>query len=593
MIKEWRLSNFKSVRQETTLVMAPLTILAGANSSGKSSLIQSMLLVVQSLTSQVTQRPILLNGPLVRLGEFGDIRSFGGANSIRIGWNATGHPSASARQPQAANVLEVSCDLEIAAGESPQSQISQLNPELLAATIRAQNREAQLEESSVSIRRLAKVPAARSQELLTASNPFGSQDGFNYDVDLDEATRSTTLGQTHDREILGCYNQHFIPTGLFLRVDRVEYLAGLICDIDRPISPDSPLMFDAFDRDLWAHIISQLTSEELVQVNGRGLGIDRPPSSLYAWRSSFGFIGFGAPFVDMTHRIRPFVKEYLASNGSSHAILFQEIGGYLRAASDYVLKQFPSSVKYLGPLRDEPRPLQPLGVSAEQGGVGLRGEQSAAVFNLFKDTFITYISSESLASAGEPLVGRVQLKHALLDWLRHMGLAESVAVEDKGKHGHELRLTTEGVPNPHDLTHVGVGVSQVFPILLMCLLAQPDTTLIFEQPELHLHPRVQALLGDFFLSIALSGKQCIIETHSEYLVNRLRYRAAAMNSDTVVEATKIYFAEKHNGSSGFREVNINEFGAIPDWPDGFFDQSQLESDSILRTALKKRRNATS
>jgi len=154
---------------------------------------------------------------------------------------------------------------------------------------------------------------------------------------------------------------------------------------------------------------------------------------------------------------------------------------------------------------------------------------------------------------------------------------------------HELkvRLNTQGPE--HDLTHVGVGVSQVLPILVMCLLADQDTTLIFEQPELHLHPRVQTRLADFFLSISFMGKQCIIETHSEYLINRLRYRAACEEDGRVTENLKIYFVEMEDGHSMFREVHVNEYGAIQDWPEGFFDQSQTEAENILRAAAMKRK----
>jgi predicted ATPase len=124
----------------------------------------------------------------------------------------------------------------------------------------------------------------------------------------------------------------------------------------------------------------------------------------------------------------------------------------------------------------------------------------------------------------------------------------------------------------------------------MSLLADRDTTLIFEQPELHLHPKVQTRLADFFLSIVLSGKQCLIETHSEYMINRLRYRAAAEeHSNRVPDSLKIYFVEKNDGASHFREVTVNEYGAILDWPEGFFDQSQFEAESILRAAAAKKR----
>jgi len=162
-----------------------------------------------------------------------------------------------------------------------------------------------------------------------------------------------------------------------------------------------------------------------------------------------------------------------------------------------------------------------------------------------------------------------------------------------GKLGHELKVKLTDSDHEQDLMHVGVGVSQVLPILIVCLLASEDTTLIFEQPELHLHPFVQTRLADFFLSMSLLNKQCIIETHSEYLINRLRFRVASDSSplpqDSLNQKIKIYFTEKVEGVSQYREVTVNKYGAIVDWPKGFFDQSQREAEEILRASMAKRK----
>lgn len=94
----------------------------------------------------------------------------------------------------------------------------------------------------------------------------------------------------------------------------------------------------------------------------------------------------------------------------------------------------------------------------------------------------------------------------------------------------------------------------------------------------------------FFLSMALCNKQCIVETHSEYFIDRLRFRiAAATPKKELNSQTKIYFVEKPSQSSKFREVVINEYGAISDWPEGFFDQSQQQAEEILRAAAMKRK----
>ena len=69
----------------------------------------------------------------------------------------------------------------------------------------------------------------------------------------------------------------------------------------------------------------------------------------------------------------------------------------------------------------------------------------------------------------------------------------------------------------------------------------------------------------------------------------MRFRTAAAKAETVSSLMKVYFVEKTKGNSVFRPVEINKYGAIIDWPDGFFDQSQDEAEQILSFATQKRK----
>ncbi|HCD9223053.1 TPA: DUF3696 domain-containing protein, partial [Klebsiella pneumoniae] len=140
-----------------------------------------------------------------------------------------------------------------------------------------------------------------------------------------------------------------------------------------------------------------------------------------------------------------------------------------------------------------------------------------------------------------------------------------------------------------DLTHVGVGVSQVLPIVIMFLLSDEDDILIFEQPELHLHPQVQSRLCDLFIAIARAERQCIIETHSEYLINRLRLRIAQEIDETIKNDVSMFFINKEHGVSDFKMVEINKYGSVIDWPVDFFDQTDREIERILFEASLKRK----
>jgi len=80
--------------------------------------------------------------------------------------------------------------------------------------------------------------------------------------------------------------------------------------------------------------------------------------------------------------------------------------------------------------------------------------------------------------------------------------------------------------NETTIKHVGFGISQILPIIVEGLRMSNTGTLILEQPEIHLHPKLQSLLFDFLYSLTLSGKTIIIETHSDHLITRMRRRIA-------------------------------------------------------------------
>src|SRR5258708_3847283 len=96
MISKWKLFNFKSVKNQTELEFGPVTIFAGANSSGKSTWIQSILLISQTLAHRIDSRSVALNGALTRLGQFDDLKSYGGeAEQIVIGFECSISPEES------------------------------------------------------------------------------------------------------------------------------------------------------------------------------------------------------------------------------------------------------------------------------------------------------------------------------------------------------------------------------------------------------------------------------------------------------------------------------------------------------------------
>ena len=114
----------------------------------------------------------------------------------------------------------------------------------------------------------------------------------------------------------------------------------------------------------------------------------------------------------------------------------RQIGG----AAGYLDNFFASSLKYLGPLRDAPKPLYPLTPSADPRDVGLRGEHTASILELHKNRKIKYIpSSNFIPSLVDRKVVTRTLESAVIDWLQYLGVASSVESRDQGKLGHELK----------------------------------------------------------------------------------------------------------------------------------------------------------
>ncbi len=242
---------------------------------------------------------------------------------------------------------------------------------------------------------------------------------------------------------------------------------------------------------------------------------------------------------------------------------------------------FNKSIWYLGPLRAAPRSLYNLGPS--QLDIGINGEYVAAVLHTKADQEVLL-----------PEVGgssrHTDLISALDYWLQQFGMTDSTHTEDWGRFGISLKVSPPSMKESVDLTSVGVGVSQILPVIVLCLLAEPGDLVVLEQPELHLHPALQQKLADFLLECTYSGRQLLVETHSEHLINRLRRRVTEDESDAIQLLVGLLFAEQNDGRTTFRESKVNAYGGLSeDWPDGFLDLGAREAQSLVRSSLYKRR----
>ncbi len=167
--------------------------------------------------------------------------------------------------------------------------------------------------------------------------------------------------------------------------------------------------------------------------------------------------------------------------------------------------------------------------------------------------------------------------------MAYLGLAYSIPLikiregySDLGQSDNESDLMTA-------IRNSGSGVSHFLPILVADLQLAYDSCLLLSQPELGLHPKNQALFGNYLANkISKSSKQYIIETHSEYLLNRIRL--LLIKGEMKPQSVRIYYFENNGNKSTIHQIKLTKDGQIKSPPDGFFDTYGMDVMDIALNA---------
>lgn len=236
-----------------------------------------------------------------------------------------------------------------------------------------------------------------------------------------------------------------------------------------------------------------------------------------------------------------------------------------------------SSIYYLGPLRNRAKRLY-----SWQGGsprdVGVMGEDTVGALLAAMEAGRT-INFEYKKK-------RRPLNVIVAEMLHKMGLIESFKISkvSKTRQDYEVKVLTKGSDSYVDILDVGVGVSQVLPVIVEVFYAPANSTIIIEQPELHLHPAAQAGLADVLVDAihAREGDsrniQLIIESHSEHFLRRLQLRMA--EGRLAQNEFSGYFISTENGQK-IEKLQIDEYGEISNWPPNFF--GDIRGDILKQT----------
>lgn len=140
-----------------------------------------------------------------------------------------------------------------------------------------------------------------------------------------------------------------------------------------------------------------------------------------------------------------------------------------------------------------------------------------------------------------------------------------------------LGLRTSEDTDFHRPVHVGFGLTQVLPIIIAALSASKGDLLLIENPEVHLHPAGQAMMGCFLAEVADAGIQVIIETHSDHILNGIR-RSVKMKKISCDDVSIHFFSQRSEDSPQVVSPQIDETGNIDSWPQGFFDQFDKDAN---------------
>ena len=272
------------------------------------------------------------------------------------------------------------------------------------------------------------------------------------------------------------------------------------------------------------------------------------------------------------------VEDLLASDRTGGILEVLDLTEYVRR----FLIQYFSAISYLGPLREEPSRRYIFDEQVKD--IGVKGQNSAYIYNNFKDQIVRYVTLETYF---QDSFYAETLEEAVRNCLKEIGILDFDSVKNEELYRFSLS-SSEYNEERVNIADVGFGVSQVVPIVIEGLLLDVGQTLILEQPEIHLHPKMQMKLADFILSMGLSGKNIIIETHSEHIINRLVRRIVEDTTGELNSLIGINFIKNSADGSICETVNLSETNGIVNWPEEFFDQAAEEHQKIMNAIINKK-----
>ena len=270
---------------------------------------------------------------------------------------------------------------------------------------------------------------------------------------------------------------------------------------------------------------------------------------------------------DGVFELRSFLPTYISGKDSKSGLnrlisidVFKDMREFLR---NYFAK-----IYYIAPIRIKPALAQSYEITPKWNVVEPDGSNTRYILSEKKDMRLS---------------DGTKLGVAVNQWIKKLGLAQGIDAQKDSKSLYRSYMKN-GQGLTIDLCHMGFGISQILPIIVQGLLLPPGGLLIVEDPEVHMHPSVQAGLVDFFLMLSEQGKRVLIETHSDHVVTRLRRRVAEGYKPEHVNLT---FVQNTPSGSLYTKIGLTGQGAFSDTlPEGFLDSQDSDFRAIIKASAR-------
>ncbi len=232
-------------------------------------------------------------------------------------------------------------------------------------------------------------------------------------------------------------------------------------------------------------------------------------------------------------------------------------------------------IVYLGPLRERPQRVYPWNQQSP-GDLGNKGELAIQAL----------LASVNTHTKRTETGGQGWLVERVSRWLKEMDVADGLKLEQEGKSVYHQVIVKKGKIEAN-LVDVGFGVSQVLPVVTLAYFVPEGSTVILEQPEIHLHPLAQTALADLLVTVSRDRRiQFLVETHSEHLFRRLQFLIA--DEQISPEDCQLYFVKRGEENAVLERLEVDEFGRIKNWPERFFGDAIGEVERQTRRMIERK-----